>query len=56
MIDKKKTYLKPRVEVADMDVESINIICTSVVASGDATLSTDGFEDEGDYDAGEVWW
>lgn len=56
MIDKKKTYLKPRVEVADMDVESINIICTSVVASGDATLSTDGFEDEGDYDAGGVEW
>jgi|GEM_PF-2236996 hypothetical protein len=56
MIDKKKTYLKLRVEVADMDVESINIIYTSVVASGEATLSTDGFEDEGDYDAGEVWW
>lgn len=56
MIDKKKTYLKPRVEVADMDVESINIICTSVVASGDDTLSTDGFEDTGDYDAGGVEW
>lgn len=56
MIDKKKTYLKPRVEVADMDVESINIICTSVVAAGDDTLSTNGFEDEGEYDAGGVEW
>ena len=56
MIDKKKTYFKPRVEVADMDVESINIICTSVVASGDDTLSTNGFEDEGEYDAGGVEW
>lgn len=56
MIDKKKTYLKPRVEVADMDVESINIICTSVVASGDNTLSTNGFEDEDEYDAGGVEW
>ena len=56
MIDKKKTYLKPRVEVADMDVESINIICTSVVASGEATFSTEGFDDEGDFEAGGVEW
>ncbi len=56
MIDKKKTYLKPSVEVVNIDLESINIICTSVVASGEATFSTDGFEDEGDFDAGAAEW
>ena len=28
----------------------------SVVVSGDATFSTDGFEDEGDFEAGGVEW
>ena len=54
MIDKKKTYLEPITTI--LAVDPMTLICTSVVASGEATLSTDGFEDTGDYEAGEVEW
>lgn len=54
MIDKKKTYMQPITTI--LDAEPMEIICTSVIASGEATLSTDGYDDEGDYEAGEVYW
>ena len=54
MIDKKKTYLEPITTI--LDVDPMTLICTSTVASGEATLSTDGFEDEHDFEAGEVEW
>lgn len=54
MIDKKKTYVQPITTI--LDAEPMAIICTSVIASDEATLSTDGFDDGGEYEAGEVYW
>lgn len=54
MIDKKKTYVQPITTI--LDAEPIEIICTSVIASDEATLSTNNYEDAGDYDAGDVYW
>ncbi|WP_156098967.1 hypothetical protein [Prevotella melaninogenica] len=54
MIDKKKTYVQPITTI--LDAEPMEIICTSVIASDEATLSTDNYDDEGDYEAGEVYW
>ena len=54
MIDKKKTYVQPITTI--LDAEPMEIICTSVMPSDKSTLSTDNYDDAGDYDAGEVWW
>lgn len=54
MIDKKKTYVQPITTI--LDAEPMEIICTSVIASDEATLSTNGYDDEGDFEAGEVYW
>lgn len=54
MIDKKKTYMQPITTI--LDAEPMEIICTSVMPSDEATLSTDGFDNGGEYEAGEVYW
>ena len=54
MIDKKKTYIKPLIEVAD--IEPTNMICTSVLATEESTLSTNGYEEGGEYEAGSLEW
>jgi len=54
MIDKKKTYVQPITTI--LDAEPIEIICTSVMPSDKPTLSADGYDDEGDQEAGEVYW
>lgn len=54
MIDKKKTYVQPITTI--LDAEPMEIICTSVTPSDKSTLSKDEYVDEGDFDAGEVWW
>ena len=54
MIDKKKTYVQPITTI--LDAEPMEIICTSVMPSDEATFSKAEYEDEGDFDAGEVWW
>ncbi len=54
MIDKKKTYVQPITTI--LDAEPMAIICTSVMPSDKPTLSAEKYEDEGDIDAGEVYW
>lgn len=54
MIDKKKTYVQPITTI--LDAEPMEIICTSVRPSDESTLSTNNYDDGGEYDAGEVWW
>ncbi len=54
MIDKKKTYVQPITTI--LDAEPMEIICTSVIASDELTLSTDGYVEEDEYEAGDVYW
>lgn len=54
MIDKKKTYMQPITTI--LDAEPMEMICTSVFASGELTLSTNNYDDEGDSEAGDVYW
>nr|WP_314697466.1 hypothetical protein [uncultured Prevotella sp.] len=39
-----------------LDAEPMEMICTSVLASGELTLSTNDYDDEGDFEAGELEW
>lgn len=54
MIDNKKTYMQPITTI--LDAEPMEMICTSVIASGELTLSTNNYDDEGDFEAGELEW
>lgn len=54
MIDKKKTYMQPITTI--LYAEPMEMICTSVIASGELTLSTNNYDDEGDFEAGDVYW
>lgn len=56
MIDKKKTYLKPSIEVEYMDIEQISIICVSGAPALNNTFMEEDFTEEPEVDAGGEEW